>query len=184
MAAWLERISIHRADRACRRAYSSSCPSSTRSPAHEPSVWGCRRCVRLSQRHGGGPGPYWQGSVLSAMRGGFARRNPGSRRGGRNPPSGLERRRGRNRGRYSRSWAWQYLSQADGGPDGYRPARFYRSGASGISIEPSRCSFGPSAFGFMSNSKMSVGSHSVAQALGISTTPEIWPCTGAVPRIA
>ena len=32
-------------------------------------------------------------------------------------------------------------------------------------------------------SKISVGSHSVAQALGMSTTPLIWPCTGAVPRI-
>jgi hypothetical protein len=31
---------------------------------------------------------------------------------------------------------------------------------------------------------MSVGNHNVAQALGISTTPEMWPCTGAVPRIA
>jgi hypothetical protein len=33
-------------------------------------------------------------------------------------------------------------------------------------------------------SKMSVGSQSVAQAFGMSTTPEMWPCTGAVPRIA
>lgn len=44
--------------------------------------------------------------------------------------------------------------------------------------------FGPSAFGFRSKSKISVGSHKVAQAFGISTTPLIWPSTGAVPRIA
>jgi len=37
--------------------------------------------------------------------------------------------------------------------------------------------------GMMSKSKISVGSHSVAQAFGTSTTPEIWPWQGAVPRI-
>jgi hypothetical protein len=40
---------------------------------------------------------------------------------------------------------------------------------------------GPAAVGLMSKSKISVGSHSVAQALGTSTTPLMWPCTGAVP---
>lgn len=60
----------------------------------------------------------------------------------------------------------------------------HRSGASGISIEPSRYFFGPSALGIMSHSKISVGNQRVAQALGISTTPEICPCTGAVPRMA
>jgi hypothetical protein len=35
----------------------------------------------------------------------------------------------------------------------------------------------------MSKSKISVGSHSVAQAFGTSTTPLMCPCTGAVPRI-
>ena len=62
--------------------------------------------------------------------------------------------------------------------------RVHRSGASGTSIEPSRNFVGPSAPGIRSYSKTSVGSHSVAQAFGMSTTPEICPCTGAVPRIA
>jgi hypothetical protein len=43
---------------------------------------------------------------------------------------------------------------------------------------------GPAALGMMSKPKMYLGSHSVAQALGISTTPEICPRTGAVPSIA
>jgi hypothetical protein len=60
----------------------------------------------------------------------------------------------------------------------------YLSGDVGISTPPLMCLMGPDAFGITSKSKMSVGSHSVAQAFGISTTPEIWPCTGAVPRIA
>lgn len=51
----------------------------------------------------------------------------------------------------------------------------YRSGASGTSMEPSRYLVGPSALGIISHSKISFGSHSVAQAFGISTTPEIWP---------
>lgn len=42
---------------------------------------------------------------------------------------------------------------------------------------------GPSAFGLISKSKISVGIQSVAQALGISTMPLICPSTGAVPRI-
>jgi len=64
------------------------------------------------------------------------------------------------------------------------PAKDYLSGDIGISTPPLICFIGPSAFGMMSNSKISVGSHSVAQALGISTTPEMCPCTGAVPRMA
>ena len=58
------------------------------------------------------------------------------------------------------------------------------SGDIGISIPPVRCLVGPAALGITSNAKMSVGSHSVAQALGISTTPDMWPWHGAVPRIA
>jgi hypothetical protein len=60
----------------------------------------------------------------------------------------------------------------------------YLSGDVGMSMPPLMCLVGPAALGMMSKSKMSVGSHSVAQALGISTTPEICPCTGAVPSIA
>jgi hypothetical protein len=60
----------------------------------------------------------------------------------------------------------------------------YLSGDVGMSTPPLMCLMGPDAFGITSKSKMSVGSHSVAQAFGISTTPEMWPCTGAVPRIA
>ncbi|MNI89852.1 hypothetical protein D3C73_1473090 [compost metagenome] len=45
------------------------------------------------------------------------------------------------------------------------------------------CGTSPSALGWMSMSKISVGSHKVAQALGMSTTPLMWPCTGAVPNI-
>ncbi len=60
----------------------------------------------------------------------------------------------------------------------------YLSGDMGISMPPVRCLVGPAALGITSNAKMSVGSHSVAQALGISTTPDMWPWQGAVPRIA
>jgi hypothetical protein len=59
----------------------------------------------------------------------------------------------------------------------------FRSGESGIETEPSRNFVGPAAVGLMSNSKMPVGIQSVAQAFGMSTTPEMWPWTGAVPRI-
>ena len=41
-----------------------------------------------------------------------------------------------------------------------------RSGDSGMATEPSRCLIGPAALGLMSKSKICVGSHSVAQALG------------------
>ena len=59
----------------------------------------------------------------------------------------------------------------------------YRSGASGIVTPPLMPPVGPSMPGLMSNSKISVGSHSVAHEFGMSTTPLMWPCTGAVPRI-
>ena len=48
-------------------------------------------------------------------------------------------------------------------------------GEIGIFTEPSRNLVGPAAPGLMSKSKISVGIQSVAQALGMSTTPEIWP---------
>lgn len=62
-------------------------------------------------------------------------------------------------------------------------SRNYLSGDSGISIPPLMCLIGPTDDGMMSKSKISVGSHSVAQAFGTSTTPEMCPCTGAVPRM-
>lgn len=43
---------------------------------------------------------------------------------------------------------------------------------------------GPAALGRTSKSKICVGNQSVAQAFGMSTTPLMWPCTGAVPRMA
>ena len=49
----------------------------------------------------------------------------------------------------------------------------YLSGDIGISTPPLMCLIGPAALGITSKSKMSVGSHNVAQAFGISTTPEI-----------
>jgi len=58
-----------------------------------------------------------------------------------------------------------------------------RSCDSGTSTPPLICLTGPEAFGPMSNSNICVGNHSVAQALGMSTTPLMCPCTGAVPRI-
>lgn len=61
-------------------------------------------------------------------------------------------------------------------------SRFYL--ASARSILPSNAFFGPAALGRMSNEKISVGTYNVAQALGISTMPLMWPSTGAVPRIA
>lgn len=66
---------------------------------------------------------------------------------------------------------------------GPRKAASYLSYEIGMSMLPSRYLTGPEAFGLMSNSKICVGSHRVAQALGTSTTPLIWPCTGAVPRM-
>ena len=65
-----------------------------------------------------------------------------------------------------------------------RDPRHHLSGDSGMGVPPFTCEIGPLALGMMSKSKMSVGSHSVAQALGISTTPEICPWHGAVPRMA
>src|SRR3954454_8922851 len=59
----------------------------------------------------------------------------------------------------------------------------YLSGEIGIWMSPVMCLIGPADDGITSKSKISVGSHKVAQALGTSTTPEMWPCTGAVPRI-
>ena len=71
---------------------------------------------------------------------------------------------------------------------GYAPPiipsrRDHLSGESGIWMSPLMCLIGPADDGMMSKSKISVGSHSVAQALGTSTTPEMWPWHGAVPRI-
>jgi hypothetical protein len=60
----------------------------------------------------------------------------------------------------------------------------HKSGDIGMSIALVMCLVGPAAFGITSKAKISVGSHSVAQALGISTTPDMCPCTGAVPRMA
>jgi hypothetical protein len=51
----------------------------------------------------------------------------------------------------------------------------YLSGDMGMSIPPLTCLMGPAALGMTSKSKISVGSHNVAQALGMSTTPEICP---------
>src|SRR5882724_9866717 len=64
-----------------------------------------------------------------------------------------------------------------------RRAGSYLSWDSGIWMSPLMCLIGPADDGMMSKSKISVGSHSVAQALGTSTTPEMWPWHGAVPRI-
>src|SRR5690606_20646642 len=64
--------------------------------------------------------------------------------------------------------------------DGHRMVPQEAAGMSG----PGVTSFsGPSALGLRSKSKISVGSHRVAQALGMSTTPLMWPSTGAVPRM-
>jgi hypothetical protein len=57
------------------------------------------------------------------------------------------------------------------------------SNDNGITTEPSKNFVGPAALGLMSKSKICVGNHSVAHALGTSTTPLMWPCTGAVPRM-
>src|SRR5689334_15070055 len=66
---------------------------------------------------------------------------------------------------------------------GHGRVRQARSCESGMSMLPSIIFTGPAAFGLMSKSKICVGSQSVAQELGTSTTPLMWPCTGAVPRI-
>src|ERR1700722_9975925 len=59
----------------------------------------------------------------------------------------------------------------------------YLSCDSGIWMSPLMCLIGPAEDGMISKSKISVGSHNVAQAFGTSTTPEMWPWHGAVPRI-
>src|SRR3984957_14083127 len=82
------------------------------------------------------------------------------------------------------------LTNANGGCGAAEPQpsripsrRDYLSCESGIWMSPLMCLIGPADDGMMSKSKISVGNHSVAQALGTSTTPEIWPWHGAVPRI-
>jgi hypothetical protein len=61
----------------------------------------------------------------------------------------------------------------------YAPSRIpsrrelYLSCDSGIWMSPLMCLIGPADDGMMSKSKISVGNHSVAQALGTSTTPEM-----------
>jgi len=82
------------------------------------------------------------------------------------------------------------LTNANGGCGAAEPQpsripsrRDYLSCESGIWMSPLICLIGPADDGMMSKSKISVGSHSVAQALGTSTTPEMWPWHGAVPRI-
>src|SRR5215472_2032145 len=68
-------------------------------------------------------------------------------------------------------------------PDSTFSDHAHLSGEIGIWISPLMCLIGPAADGKTSKSKISVGNHSVAQALGTSTTPEMWPWHGAVPRI-
>src|SRR3981189_419810 len=72
---------------------------------------------------------------------------------------------------------------ADTQPSRIPSRRDYLSCESGIWMSLLMCLMGPADDGMMSKSKISVGSHSVAQALGTSTTPEMWPWHGAVPRI-
>jgi hypothetical protein len=68
-------------------------------------------------------------------------------------------------------------------PSPHPSRRDYLSGDSDTSTPPLMCLIGPADDGMISKSKISVGRYSVAQALGMSTTPLIWPCTGATPRI-
>src|ERR1700677_2513235 len=72
---------------------------------------------------------------------------------------------------------------ADPQPSRTPSRRDYLSCESGIWMSPLMCLIGPADDGMMSKSKISVGNHSVAQALGTSTTPEMWPWHGAVPRM-
>ena len=58
-------------------------------------------------------------------------------------------------------------------PHPSRREKNYLSGEIGIWISPLMCLIGPAADGITSKSKISVGSQSVAQALGTSTTPEM-----------
>src|SRR5260221_7738924 len=71
----------------------------------------------------------------------------------------------------------------EGKPVSTFPDHAHLSCESGIWMSPVICFTGPADDGMMSKSKISVGSHSVAQAFGTSTTPEMWPWHGAVPRI-
>src|ERR1700678_2727665 len=62
-----------------------------------------------------------------------------------------------------------------GKPASTFPDHAHLSCESGIWMSPLMCLIGPADDGMISKSKISVGSQSVAQAFGTSTTPEIWP---------
>jgi hypothetical protein len=97
------------------------------------------------------------------------------------PPSAACRRTVRNAHRDSRRWASLSPNRSDSPGEAQKPAshprraRHHLSGDIGISTALMICLVGPAALGMTSKSKMSVGSHKVAQAFGMSTTPEMWP---------
>ena len=86
-----------------------------------------------------------------------------------------------------RSLRWLRTPGAQAGRSAAPPlcrAEHHLSGDIGISTALITCLVGPAAHGMTSKSKMSVGSHKVAHAFGMSTTPEMCPWHGAVPRMA
>jgi hypothetical protein len=87
----------------------------------------------------------------------------------------------RYRGAFDRLRPSGYFFTSKNGIKG--PLRQTLSNDNGITTDPSKNFVGPAALGLMSKSKICVGSHKVAHAFGTSTTPLMWPCTGAVPRI-
>lgn len=123
--------------------------------------------VRWSPWRAAYPWPWSETTAWRASPAPPSGRSGDIRLGHHGPPCAASPRMSRSRGSDSRKPAWSYSLSCD----------------SGMSIEPSRYFTGPAAVGLMSKSKICVGSHNVAQAFGTSTTPLMWPCTGAVPRI-
>lgn len=145
------------------RSRADDCPYGWTAKAHGRSARSWR--ARPAARHLASPTP-----APSATRVAPLTRSPDRAAGRRTTPLAGPPKRHRTARTGNRIPAWRNSGQT--------------SGASGMSMPGLTPGNGPLALGLMSKSKISVGSHKVAQALGMSTTPLIWPCTGATPRMA
>ncbi len=145
------------------------------------------RCVRSPRTPCAWPSTSQQFGEQCAQFGGRRPNTRDNRRDVRNRPWAPRHQKARNRRTGIRRLAFTCTlmkNKRGGRPPSWRASgRHQRSGARGTSTEPSTNFTGPSAFGIMSQSKISFGIHSVAHAFGMSTTPDKWPWTGAVPRM-
>lgn len=171
---------------------------------------GCAPCRRSAGRDDLHPGRWWRtpwvgrghGSTRHRRRGvpaRFARSAP-TPSGGQRSSTGDSRRRTPGR-TPPRTQGNRTAGSNPPGSDSGRTVRIPRSstrkrayqssiGGWGRYLQVARSGFdliiffGPAEQGVMSKSKISVGTNTVAQALGMSTMPLMWPSTGAVPRMA